>query len=150
MILDEMGRVMAAVAVFEYRFGNPSMDVLQAWHSVLADLDVNDAVEAVRRYYAVNTDRIMPGHIRAGVKEIQAERRRAQPSEVRALPSRFEDDVNREVRMERGAASVKEVLGPLLEHVARSRPELPSAMDQLRELTAAPADLDTVDGEVVT
>ncbi len=90
----------------------------------------------------------MPGHIRAGVKELQAERRRLQPSEVRALPSRFEDDVNRVVRMERGAASVKEVLGPLLEHVARSRPELPSAMDQLRELTAGPAD-DVLDGEVL-
>ncbi|MFI7073602.1 hypothetical protein [Micromonospora sediminicola] len=146
MTLDDMRRVMAAVAVFEYRFGSPNKDVLKAWHAAIGDLAADDAVEAVRRYYAVNTDRIMPGHIRAGVREIAAERRRLAPSEVRALPSRFEDDINREVRMERGSASVREVLGPLLEHVARSRPELPSAMDELRELTAGPAD---VGGEVV-
>lgn len=146
MTLDDMRRVMAAVAVFEYRFGTPNPAVLHAWHSVLADLDADDAVEAVRRYYAVHTDRIMPGHIRAGVMEIRAERRRNQPAPERALPSRFEEDINRDVRMQRGAATARGVLGPLLETIAARQKQLPSAMDELRALTAGP---DVVDAEIV-
>ena len=85
------------------------------------------------------------------VKDIQAERRRHQPSAPRALPSRFEDDINREVRMATGAGSLRQVLEPLLGHIAASRPELPSAMDQLRELTAGPAFGDeVVEGEVMS
>ncbi|MFI1194057.1 hypothetical protein ACH4T9_12480 [Micromonospora sp. NPDC020750] len=149
MTLDDMRRVMAAVAVFEYRFGTPNAAVLQAWHAAIGDLDAGDAVEAVRRYYAVQTDRIMPGHIRQGVNAIRAERRRNQPAPARELPSRFEDDINRKVRMDAGAATLRQVLEPLLGHIAATRPELPSAMNELRALTSAPADLDdVVKGEV--
>ncbi|QKW15349.1 hypothetical protein [Verrucosispora sp. NA02020] len=150
MTLDETKRVLAAIAIYEYRFGKPDENVLKGWHKVLADLDVDDAVQAVLRYYADNTERIMPAHIRSGVKAIRAERRRLQPSAPRALPSRFEDDINREVCMERGAASTREVLERLLGHIGASRPELPSAMDELRALTAGPSvvDAEIVDDEV--
>lgn len=149
MTLDDMRRVLAAVSVFEYRLGNPNLAVLQAWHAVLGDLDVNDALEAVRRYYATQTERIMPGHIRAGVEQIQAERRRHQPAPARALPSRFEEDPGRQQRLERGPATLRQVLGPVLERIAASQQQLPSAMDQLRELTG-PIDFDhAIEGEVI-
>ncbi|MEU7980495.1 hypothetical protein AB0B63_18425 [Micromonospora sp. NPDC049081] len=150
MTLDETRRVMAAIALYEYRFGAANENVLKGWWDLLSDLDVDDAVLAVRRYYQVHTDRIMPGHIRAGVKEIRAERRQRTPVPERALPSRFEDDINRRVRMKRGAASTRDVLEALLGEVAGSRPELPSAMDELRALTAGPSVADDViDAEVV-
>jgi hypothetical protein len=58
------------------------------------------------------------------------------------------------VRVDRGGASARQVLGPLLEHLAeRSQRELPSAMQGLRELTAGPQwpaeDDDVVEGEVL-
>lgn len=146
MTLDEMKRVLAAVALAEYRFGTPNRDVLKWWHELIGDLDVDDALEAVRRYYAVHTDRIMPGHIRTGVNEIRAEQRRHQPAPERALPSRFEPDINRDVRMRRGAATAKGVLGPLLETIAARQKALPSAMEELRALTAGP---DVIDAEII-
>lgn len=150
MTLDETRRVMAAIALYEYRFGNANENVLKGWWDLLSDLDVDDAVLAVRRYYAVHTDRIMPGHIRAGVKDIRAERRQRTPVPERALPSRFEDDINRDVRMERGAATARGVLGPLLETIAARQKQLPTAMDELRALAAGPnvVDAEVVDGEV--
>ena len=148
MTPGDAARVLAACSLYDYRFGQPSKDVVAAWFKALRDLDGDDAVEAVARHYAVSPDRIMPAHVRQGVNAIREERRRREPAPARALPSRFEDDINREVRMERGAASARQVLGPLLEHIATNRPELPSAMDELRQLTAGPAADDVVDGEV--
>lgn len=149
MTLDEMKRVMATIAVFDYRFGTPNENVLKGWWHLLADLDVNDAVQAVLRYYAVHTERIMPGHIRAGVEQIQAERRRHQPAPARALPSRFEEDPGRQQRLERGPATLRQVLGPVLERIAASQQQPPSAMDELRALTG-PIDFDhAIEGEVI-
>lgn len=150
--MDDMRQVMAAVAVFEYRFGKANPDVLKAWHAAIGDLDAADAVEAVRRYYAVHTDRIMPGHIRAGVKDIQAERRRHTPAPARALPSPFEQDPELERRSGRGAESARQALGPVLELIAAKQAALPSAMDELRALTAGPDSPDdgtVYEGEVV-
>lgn len=142
----DAARVLGTAAMYDYRTVGP-LDVA-AWFKVIGHLDLEDALEAVARHYADSTERIMPAHINRIARQIREERdRREEKSAPRALPSRFEDDINREVRMEQGAATVKQVLGPLLEHVARSRPELPSAMDQLRELTAGPSG-DVVEGEV--
>jgi hypothetical protein len=149
---DEIVDVLGRCALFDYRFSKPDAKVAVAWFAVLRDLDVNDALEAVVRYYADNTDRIMPAHIRQGVKAIQAERRRHQPAPARELPSRFEEDINRQVRMKQGAASLRQILEPLVGHVAATRPELPSAMDELRALTAGPHidnDDDPIEGEVI-
>lgn len=149
MTLDETKRVLAAIALYEYRLGKPDKDVLEGWWQVLADLDVDDAVAAVVRYYAVNTDRIMPGHIRAGVKEIRAERRRREPSEALALPSRFEQDLNRAAHIERGVATVRQILGRYTEHLAAQRTKLPSALEQLRELTSGAEVIDLGEDDVV-
>lgn len=143
---DEIADVFAECALYDYRFAKPDVRVAGAWFRVLHDLDLGDALQAVRGYYADNTDRIMPAHIRRGAKAIQEERRRSQPVPERALPSRFEEDINRDVRMERGGASARGVLGPLLETIAARQRQLPSAMDELRALTAGP---NVLDAEIV-
>lgn len=136
MTPGETARLLAACAMYDYRPVEKADGL--AWHHVIGDLDFDDAMEAVRRHYAESTDRMMPAHVRAGVKAIRAERRRLEPSEARALPSKFEDDMNRQVRMQAGAAQVHEVLAALGAHFAEKSPPPISAMEQLRALTAGP------------
>lgn len=95
--------------------------MVAAWHEDLADVTLADAREAVARHYRESTDRIMPAHIRQQVKAIREERRRRDPHEVRALPSRFEADVARDVRVREGVARCREVIGPVLARLAEAR-----------------------------
>lgn len=141
MTPGEVAEVLGRCALYDYR-DVTKFDVA-AWYAVIGHHDLGDAIEAVVRHYADSTDRIMPAHINRLVKQIREDRRRLeQKPEVLALPSRFEDDINRQVQLKQGAATAREVLGPLLEHLAsRSQPQQ-SAMEQLRELTAAPASAD--------
>lgn len=111
---------------------------VESWHLALGDVDFDDAKNAVVRHYREFTDRLMPAHVRNGVKVIRDERRRLEPSEARALPSPFEEDINRQVRMEAGAATVREVLSRLTAHLeGKSAPPV-SAMERLRAITAGP------------
>jgi hypothetical protein len=136
MTPGEAARLLAACAMYDFR-SVEKPDGL-AWHHVIGDLDFEDAMEAVRRHYADSTDRMMPAHVRAGVKAIRDERRRTEPSEARALPSPFEHDLDREMRAKRGAASVREVLAQITDHLAdKSDRDLP-AIDELRAITAGP------------
>jgi hypothetical protein len=145
MMPSDATRVLAMCNLYDPRFGSSSPEEAKAWFQALRDLDGDDAVEAVVRHYSTATDRCMPGHVRQGVMAIRDERRRNQPSAPRELPSRFEDDMGRQVRIERGAATIRGVLGPLLEHIAAQRPELPSAFDELRALTSESASVDSDD-----
>lgn len=113
---------------------------VEAWYLVVGDLDLDDAKAAVIAHYRDSTERLMPAHVRQGVKTIRADRRREQTHEVRALPSRFEADMGRQVRMERGAAQVREVLGPVLQHLAdrSGAAAAVSAVEELRAITAGP------------
>jgi hypothetical protein len=45
-----------------------------AWQSVLPDVELADAEEAVRRHYAEHTEYLMPAHIRRLVRDIHTER----------------------------------------------------------------------------
>lgn len=138
MTRSEVAILLGLAAARDYRKIGET-DVL-AWHEDIGDLDFADAREAVSRHYRESTDRLMPAHVRRIVRDIRAERRKAEPHPVRSLPSRFEDDMGRRVRLERGAASVREVLAPIVEHLAEQRgAELPpSAMEQLRAITPGP------------
>lgn len=96
-------------------------DVL-AWHEDVGDLEFADARAALGRHYRESTDRIMPAHVRRLVRVIREERRgHEQPSEPRALPSRFEDDITRTVRVKEGIAQCREVLGPVMARIAAAR-----------------------------
>lgn len=132
----EAARLLSACAMYDYRTIEEADGL--AWHHVIGDLDFDDAMEAVRRHYQASTDRMMPAHVRQGVRAIREERRRLEPSEARQLPSRFEDDMNREVRMEAGAARVREVLAEITAHLDQRSPAPVSAMEQLRAITAGP------------
>ncbi len=72
MKLSETAEVLALVQSFNNRTVGEK-DVI-AWRSVLSDVDVADAEEAVRRYYAEETDWIMPAHVRRLVRDIVRER----------------------------------------------------------------------------
>jgi hypothetical protein len=81
--------VLAKAAAFDQRTIGKA-DVL-AWHEVIGDLDRDDALTAVARFYGTVTERrLMPGDVRTLVAEIARERRR-RPADVVA-PGCFEPD----------------------------------------------------------
>jgi len=75
MNLKETNQALALAQAFDRRTVG-EMDV-RAWHAVLGDLDPADVLEAIRRHYAVETDWIMPAHVRRLSVEIELERRKA-------------------------------------------------------------------------
>lgn len=115
----DTARVLAKASAYDLRTVGEA-DVL-AWHEVLADIEYTDALAAVTRHYRNRTDRLMPAHIREHVREIRAERARQAPHPVRALPSRFEDDALRSIRVRAGVAKCSEVLGAIRERLEQVR-----------------------------
>lgn len=68
----ETAQLLTAVAAFDRRtIGD--MDVM-AWQSVLAAVPYEDALLAVKAWYAEKTEWIMPAHVRAGVAAIEKKR----------------------------------------------------------------------------
>lgn len=96
-------------------------DVL-AWHEDIGELPYELAQEALRRHYRESTERLMPAHIWRQVRRIRDERRGKElPAAARALPSRYEDDVTRDLRVRAGVAKCREVLGPVMARLAAAR-----------------------------
>lgn len=120
MTRHETALLLGLAAARDYRTIG-EVDVA-AWHQDLADVDFADAREAVSRHYRESTDRLMPAHVRRQVKTIRAERAKA-TAEPLALPSRFEDDPVRSLRMGPGLASCREVLAAIAAHQRRRRPD---------------------------
>lgn len=128
--------LLAFAGTYDYRKTGDA-DV-EAWHLAVGDLDFEDAKAAVVAHYRSTTDRMMPAHVRQGVRVIRDERKRVEKHANRELPSPFERDINRQVRMEAGAATVREVLAKLTSHLESKTPPPVSAMEQLRAITAGP------------
>jgi hypothetical protein len=145
---SEVVLLLTLAGTYDYRkVGDADVE---SWFLALDDVGFVDAKVAVVRHYRESTDRMMPAHVRRGVKVIRDERKRLNPHEVRALPSRFETDMNRQVRMERGAATVHDVLATLAVHMDMRSPAPTSALDELRAITAGPgwsADGDNAESE---
>lgn len=72
MNLSETARLLATIAAFNNRTVGEH-DVM-AWQSVLSDVALADAEEAVRRHFAESTDWMMPAHVRHLVRDIARER----------------------------------------------------------------------------
>ncbi|MER7331635.1 MULTISPECIES: hypothetical protein [unclassified Micromonospora] len=139
MTPGDVARLLGTCALYDYR--ETSKHDAVAWYAVIGDLDFEEASEAVRRHYRDSTERIMPAHVRAIVKQIREEQRRLeQRTATAALPSKFEEDMNRQVRLARGGAQARQILEPLIATIAARQESLPSAFQQLRELTAGAAD----------
>jgi hypothetical protein len=75
MNLRETAKVLAKAAAFDQRTVGEA-DVL-AWHETIADLDAEDALAAVTRWYRDRADRLMPSHLREAVALVRADRRRS-------------------------------------------------------------------------
>jgi hypothetical protein len=138
MTPGEVARLLAAAAMFDYR--KVEKADAQAWHFVLGDLEFDDAMQALRCHYAESTERLMPAHVRQGVRAIRNERANKAHSEALALPSRFEDDEDRTERARRGSVQVHEVIAELAQRMQDRADSVPDdAMERLRELTDGPA-----------
>jgi hypothetical protein len=120
MTHGDVARILAAAAARDSRSVGDA-DIL-AWHEDIGDLAFTDALEAVSAHYRESTDRIMPAHVRQLAKRIRDERRRVeQHHEVRALPSRFEDDVTRNLRVKEGVAQCRDVLSAVMARLEAAR-----------------------------
>lgn len=72
MNLSETADLLTAMSAFDRRTIGDG-DVI-AWQAVLSDASFEDCVEAVKRYYAEQTEWMMPAHVRRLVRDIHGER----------------------------------------------------------------------------
>jgi len=73
---QECGDLLARIVLIDGRTVTPG--VILAWHEVLADLDLDDCLDALTAVRRDNPDRIMPAHIRREVADmVEARRMRA-------------------------------------------------------------------------
>lgn len=124
MTPEDVIDVLAKAAAFDQRTVGQA-DVL-AWHEILHRIERDDALDAVAKHYAESRERLMPADVvRLGrIARLDRERAaRIRTSEPLALPSRFENDIERDLRLERGLAECKTVLGPVFDMLAEKRRE---------------------------
>lgn len=72
----DVAKVLAKASAFDQRTVGAA-DVA-AWHEVLADVQLADALAAVTRHYADQTERLMPAHVRRLAREGERDRRRVE------------------------------------------------------------------------
>lgn len=120
MTPEDVIDVLAKAAAFDQRTVGQA-DIL-AWHEILQKLDRDDALAAVTRHYAESRERIMPADVIRHARSFREDRRgREKATEPRALPSRFESDEERNLRIKEGVAHCKDVIKPVLDMLADKR-----------------------------
>lgn len=120
MTPEDVIDVLTKAAAFDQRTVGQA-DVV-AWHEVLLKVDRADALAAVTRHYTESCDRLMPADVLRHARAIREDRRgREKAAAPLALPSRYESDEERDVRLERGLAQCKAVLGPVFDMLAERR-----------------------------
>lgn len=129
--------LLAFAGTYDYRkVGDAD---IEAWFLAVGDLDFQDAKQAIVAHYRNSAERMMPFHLRQGVKAIKDERRRVEKVAARELPSRYENDLGREMSAAQGAATAREVLAQVVGHLAAKNPgRQVTALDELRAITAGP------------
>lgn len=98
MNLGEANRLLTYAAAIDGRRIDDATVI--AWHGIVGDLRLSDCLEAVRRHFAGSKDWLMPAHIRELAIKVREERR--PKHEVLSLPSRFEPDEARAIRVRQG------------------------------------------------
>jgi len=123
MELAEVALVLTKAAAYDRRTVGEAD--ARAWHEVLGDVELVDALAAVARHYRDSTDWLMPAHLRRLAAQCRDARRRIEGAkpEVLALPSRYEDDEDRAVRVKRGMAGLRPVLEAIQARLAAKRAE---------------------------
>lgn len=133
----ETARVLAKAAAYDQRTVGEA-DVL-AWHEILERVDLTDALDAVRRHYTASVERIMPADVVRLARDARRDRERAQPdahAEVLALPSRYEPDIARDIRVREGVARCRDVMTPIWDALRARR----QAADPLGTTGCRPTD----------
>jgi hypothetical protein len=117
---EDVVDVLTKAAAFDQRTVGHA-DVL-AWHEVLGRLDRDDALTAVTRHYTESRERVMPADVVRLARVVREERRRETVrSDVLALPSRYEDDVTRDLRIREGVTQCRDVIAAVMERLAAKR-----------------------------
>jgi hypothetical protein len=120
MTPEDVIDVLAKAAAFDQRTVGQA-DIL-AWHEILQKLDRADALAAVTRHYAESRERLMPADVLRHARSLREDRRgREKAAEPRALPSRYESDEERNLRIKEGVAHCKDVLQPVFDMLAEKR-----------------------------
>lgn len=116
----EVARVLAKASAYDQRTIGEA-DVA-AWHEILGRYDFQDALGAVARHYTETHERLMPAHLLRHIKAIRDDRRRLErTAEPLALPSRFEDDELRNVRIKEGVTQCRDAIQPVMDMLAERR-----------------------------
>lgn len=124
----ETSQLLAAVATLDNRhFDNATV---AAWARLLAEVDAQDASDAVVRHFQTSDDYLMPVHVLRGGQAIAAERAQAIAAETLPPIAVDRTDVNDQ---QPGALVVRYVLAGLA--AARRRDALASANELALELT---------------
>lgn len=69
---QEVAKLLTAISIIDNRV--VGVETVEAWHSLVGDYDLDDAMRAVRWHFAESTDYLMPAHIVAGARRAKAER----------------------------------------------------------------------------
>jgi hypothetical protein len=128
---SETALLLGAIAGRDRRIVGDA-DVL-AWHEDVGDLGFEEARAAVSRHFRESTEYLMPAHIRRHVRVIRDENRRA--AEIRELPSRFEDDDDRNARIQRNIAQIRADLAEMAARMSipdEPQPEELTRSDEIR------------------
>ncbi|QZN86918.1 hypothetical protein [Cellulomonas sp. C5510] len=72
MDIQQTAQLLALIKVGDNR--NVDRTVIAAWHDLVHDLPLDDALEAVRAHRRESTDYLLPAHVIAGVKRIRGAR----------------------------------------------------------------------------
>lgn len=75
MRIQDTAAVLAKAAIFDFRTVGEA-DIM-AWHEIVGELDVTDALQAVTRWYRDRSDRLMPSHLIEAVALVRSDRRKA-------------------------------------------------------------------------
>lgn len=140
MTPEDIIDVLAKAAAFDNRTVGKA-DVL-AWHEVIGDLDRDDALAAVARFYGTVTERrLMPGDVRTLAGEIVRERRRRKPEAVAPGCWEPDEDARRKLSLsEDGSAALPITDGSETDRSAELKA---LAMEHFREVLPA-GDPDTL------
>lgn len=119
MTPEDVVDVLAKCAAFDSRTVG-EVDVA-AWHEILHRIDRQDALAAVTRHYTESSARAMPADILRHARAARDDRKRVESQAAPlALPSRFENDVLRDVRLRTGVQQCRDVLSAVVDRLKPS------------------------------
>jgi hypothetical protein len=74
MEIHETGMLLAKIALIENR--EATNETILAWNEILADVNFDDAMEALLQHYRHSTETCKPAHIVRGARSIKEENKK--------------------------------------------------------------------------